>query len=417
MANRSINSSIGYISFSGLLLSMLFPWTQLTKSFESDIQPYSLIIATPITIIFLAAKSRDLKTGRIGLGCLLAALLGSLIIITIILIDGIDAESLRGAYQYAYATILFLLTYSLSKINLHNKKNIIFIQRILILSFIVWVFVGAYQLLIDKNFLTSLVKRSVVTSDRGAISLSSEPAYFGQTLIFYSMSFYLLNKSKLSLLSLILAPTLTMSSVAAIVITVILSIYLLSRYKSKSIFFIPLIALLITYTPYLTSALSEVTDTRIFYLLDKLTQEGAYILLDGSLNIRITHFYYSHLGFISDFGIPHGTKYWPRYIDSRIGEFSLLWDSGTQQTNRINSGIGGVLFEGGIFSLGLLGAVFYILNKASKNRSELILFTGISITLMYTGYTFKTPFIYILITLLIIRRQPASTNLLKERII
>ncbi|WBG65981.1 hypothetical protein [Pseudomonas citronellolis] len=417
MANHKISSSIGYLLFTVLLISMLFPWTQLTNAFESDVQPYSFLIAAPLTITLLLAKIRHLKTTKLGLGLLLGSVLGISTAAIIISIDGIDSESLRAAYQYLYAALLFLLLYIFTNIELHNERTRRFLQRIFIFTFIIWTGVGAYQLLVDKNFLTSLVKRSVVTTDRGAISLSSEPAYFGQTLIFYATAFYLLNKTRLALLALILVPILSMSSVAVIVIILLLVLFLIARYKTRALLSIPFIALAGIYLPTLTQEISRLTDIRIFYLLDKFIHDGAYILLDGSFNIRITHFYYSHLGFLESLGLPHGAKSWPTYIDSKIGEYALLWDSGTQQTNRINSGIGGVLFEGGWFSVGLLGALFYTLRRLAKNNAEGLLLIGSVIIFMYTGYTFKTPFLYIIIALLLIRKQPSSQPYFKEKIV
>lgn len=417
MATHTLSSHFGRALFSVLLISMLFPWTQLTTAFESDVQPYSFLIAAPLTLALLAIKIRKLKTTRFGLGCLLGCLTGISTAAIIFAIDGVDTDSLRAAYQYLYAALMFLLIYVLENTQLHNKETQKFLQRILLFTFIIWVGVGAYQQFLDKNFLTSLVKRSVVTTDRGAISLSSEPAYFGQTLIFYSIAFYLINQIRFSLIALILVPILTLSSVAVIVITLLFLLLIIARYKAKAIAFTPIIIIILIYTPALIQDLSKISDIRILYLLDKFIHDGIYILLDGSFNIRITHFYYSHLGFIENFGIPHGAKSWPAYIDSRIGEYALLWDSGTQQTNRINSGIGGVLFEGGWFSVGLLGALFYTLRRLAKNNAEGLLLIGSVIIFMYTGYTFKTPFLYIIIALLLIRKQPSSQPYFKEKIV
>lgn len=120
MFNSSSNPRLGSIYFSTLLITMLFPWTQLTNTFESDIQPYSLILATPLAIFLFLSKANIQKTSKTGLGCLLACMLGTLIIFLIALIDGINYESMRGVYQYAYATIFFLLIHSISTKKSHK---------------------------------------------------------------------------------------------------------------------------------------------------------------------------------------------------------------------------------------------------------------------------------------------------------
>ncbi len=390
-----------------LLITALFPWIQLSPLIKTDTQPYSFLLVIYalyiISLISLLSKNtRYSQLNKTQQYYLISSILAFFIVLTIPLIDTLDFDTLRGVYQYLYACIVFLFLFLVS-FYYPSKKTIKFLYFLLLSSFSVWVFVGLYQYYVKKDFLTTLLNRAVVTDDRGVISLSCEPAYFAHVLLFYSIVFFLYNKRSLAYISFFLIIFLTKSSVViAVGVAILIMIYLQKvTYKKLAIFFAISFLLLINMKTIVNSIENN---SRIVHLAKKLVNHPESILYDGSLNIRLTHFYYSYHGFLNDFGIPHGVKSWPNYIDSRIGDIDFLFDSGTQETSRINSGIGGILFESGLLGFLLIFMTILILSSLAKSKKEKVLFVLIYILFFHTGYTYKLPFFYIMLYLLYIRK-------------
>lgn len=388
-----------------LVVAMLFPWVQFIFKSDSDVQPYSLFLLIPVTLVLAVSFffNGDYKVSKIGVNSLLAAFSGMLVALIILSIDGLNLESLRASYQYIYAAIFFMALFFVSGKKKPSLENLYYLNKIIAATFWVWVFVGLYQRFIDKEFLVHLLNRSVVTADRGVVSLSSEPAYFGLVMLFYSLVFFIFNRKILGITSLILMVFLTMSSVSIVVLLASLFVFYLHRGKLLSLVFIPLFALFIYYLGLWVISASWLSEYRVVQLIERVYSNAALLFMDGSLNIRLSHFYYSHHGFINDFLIPHGALEWPNYISRNIGSVHFLWDTGLNQTSRINSGIGGMLFEGGVFSLIFIFFAlrsFYLLAEHRGEASVIILLVMIS---LYAGFTFKSPHVYLLIYLFYLR--------------
>ncbi|WP_462174965.1 hypothetical protein [Pseudoalteromonas gelatinilytica] len=142
---------------------------------------------------------------------------------------------------------------------------------------------------------------------------------------------------------------------------------------------------------------------RLGYILENLDSILDVVILDQSINTRLTHIYYSIYGSFESYLVPNGASYWPSYIQSKaIGP--LLWSTGLETTERINSGIGQVFFELGF--LGLL--IFFFIYKSiivNKNKKESIwLFLTIILFMLNTLNLSYPPFC-LLIAYLIVRNK------------
>lgn len=401
-----------------LLILMLFPWTRITSGFDSDVQPYSFAYGIVVLFIFMLTYAIKPLWGLSkveGYVVLAAIALFIEAFIIVIISDGPDA--LRGTYQYLNgATFLMLLFFVLKYQNHHRDSKLIY--SIVFYGFVIWISTGFIQLVYNKTFLTSFVSRSVLTSDRGAISLSSEPGYFGYTLIFFSVFFLLYEKKRLAIISALLVPILTLSAASIASLAILCVIIITYRYGLRSLALIAMLAIAAYFTGDFLTRQPELADYRAVTLMRHLYEDRSKILLDGSLNIRLVHMYYSHLGFLESLGIPNGVTYWPTYLSERVGESSLLWDTGLNQTSRINSGMGGIIFEGGWLSLAVITLILMIIRESTENRKQFALFCAVFIYLFYIGFNFRTPFLYILLLVVLMRARPqcAAEDITKDKV-
>lgn len=404
-----MNITIRQALLAPLLLLMLFPWTKLTSTFDSDIQPYSLVYGTGFLLACMlgsAARPRWTVT-KVESDLLLIALLLFIEAIMMVLVsDGPDV--IRGVYQYLNGAILFFVIFFVLQDGRHANYSLQ-LYRLTLVGFCIWVGVGIIQLLIDRTFLTSFVNRSVLTNDRGAISLSSEPGYFGYTLIFFTLFFLLYGKKRLAVLSAFLIPALTMSAASVASLCILIGILVTYRYGIKSLLILALLGTVTYFAGDILVRQPEISDYRAVKLIGNLYDDKSALLLDGSFNIRLVHLYYSHLGFIESFGLPNGVTHWPSYLAARVGEISLLWDTGLDQTTRINSGMGGILFEGGWLSVAVMASILILTRASTQSRRQFALHTAIFIYLFYIGFNFRTPFLYLLILAALMQNHADGT--------
>ncbi|MDC0090002.1 hypothetical protein OAI66_00810 [Gammaproteobacteria bacterium] len=156
-----------------LALTVLFPEVGLVKS--TDVQPNFFFLASISTFIFLGRVRLSTKGVLYFTLCLLSLLLSFIV----------HHENITWTYilKYSIALISFYLCYVLYSNGLLSISN-----KLIVFAIIVYVLVAVMQFIIP-DFLTFLVSRSqtqstqdLLSSGRGMLSLTGEPAHFGKAI-------------------------------------------------------------------------------------------------------------------------------------------------------------------------------------------------------------------------------------------
>ncbi|MEY8711621.1 hypothetical protein [Mangrovibacter phragmitis] len=390
-----------------------FPWVTLGfLNFGSDIQLYSTLICTLVLpLVFISRLA--IRTGftftldKTFYGVLLF-IFGCVFSILMILVkDGVSFDSLRGIFPYLTA-ILWIVFVSL--VSRDYKK---YILNTIPFAFFIWFIVGLIQLVYNRDFLVSYLNRTVITSDRGVISLGSEPAYFAMACLCFTIIFFMQKKKVLTFLSFFSLIFLTRSS--AVIFPLLLSMALYwgipfirtstkSNLRFLSVLFIFLIILLFmlfllfSYDLGFFSGMdSSSRIAKLFSMFATLDFSG--LIMDGSFNIRLTHYAGSLYYFFRDLGMPHGTLMWPEAVTKFSLNSRIFWDTGLNQTTRINSGLGTILFEGGWFGVTIFLGLYLILTANEFSSLKKILILIILFIFFMSVFSIKIPFLYVTIML------------------
>ena len=402
----TFNSILIFLILLTILVSF-FPWIKLSGSIHTDLQPYALLCASILfyfkTIFVLSRPQRQLYNID---AAILFMILGSLITIIFIFSSNITYLSYRASMTYI-TIIIFSYTLLNSPVLL-SKKTFLKISEF---ALIIWISVGLIQYFYDRTFLTFLLNRTVITQDRGVISLSCEPGYFGAVLSVLFFIFILERKFFYALLSVTSVMFLAKSSVAvgAIFASIVIYCFFLMYKNGFGSGFLKTIMIMFVATLLVSLIINSFNldpNSRItrFIIWIKSGDLGKFID-DGSLNIRLSHISYSIQSFIKSFPIPHDPNSWVYNIESFTSYSNIFWNPGTHETNRINSGLGTILYEGGIGGLMILIGSFLYLSKYSLSKLEAFAFILIFAFLILVLYSYKQPFVYVLLYYLRLRKQ------------
>lgn len=395
----------------GICFCSFFPWISLGfLNFGSDIQIYpTLILVALLPVVFTALTVKGYnwkyRNKRLYTGIILFLIGASLIIVSILVVDGINYDALRGIYPYLSAIVWTLFACCICRYYPAVVKKYVYLAMIL------WLAVAFIQFFIDKHFLSALLRRTVITDDRGVISLGSEPAYFAMTLLAFAFVLFIYEKKKSALALVFLLIILSKST--AVIIPLLLCIafllfipYLFQGQRRIYKIFLFLLMLLLASTLFfvLTSGkiniATDESSSRFYKLLSTIASFDIYsILIDGSFNIRLTHYAASLTGFFSNLGFPNGINSWPLFVSDYALHSHVFWNDGLNETNRINSGLGTLLFEGGIFGLIMFIGIYYILTFYNPAPLKKILVLVTLFIMLMCVYSIKIPYLYIVVML------------------
>ena len=139
-------------------------------------------------------------------------------------------------------------------------------------------------------------------------------------------------------------------------------------------------------------------DNRAIFLANSLISNPEVLLVDGSINSRVSNIYFSLKGFFDNYGIPAGFSAFPIYWTSEIAGHDIFFQSASSAPIRIMSFYGAMLFE-----LGLIGALIpitysIIIFEAYKDNARqllilifyinAILFTAVPMSFTLVGMYF-----------------------------
>lgn len=332
-------------------LSVLFPYINVFP-FYVDIQPNALVISC----VYLLINNKKILSSIKKDFALDYFLFFITLLIPIVYFD-FSFNAVRAIVVYMSFIIVPICGYYILKDERKIREGMI--KK----AIMVWLFVGLVQNFIKSDFLSFLLIRMSTGGDRGVTSLATEPTNYGYVCLFFIV-FCLMFKSekgKYILISLFQLIFLARSTTAILLLFIgIVIIVIYKYYKSLYFLFAIFISIfLIIGLFYLVTTF--LPDSRMATLLIKIL-DNPYktITTDGSVNQRLGHIIFAIKGSLDNFLIPRGYSAFGDY--SRSVYIAGYSDVAFVVGNRILSGLGGTIFELGIFSLIV---IFQIKNKVS----------------------------------------------------
>lgn len=311
---------------------------------------------------------------------------------TILILTGVIIGSLRGLDMGAIRSMgnvaSFSIVFLLGRRALFCNREAVFAS----LKTALWIYVGValIQITIAPAFGQGLLphQSGSFLRGRGVTSLATEPTYFGYYLICLAVLFWTLDMKRkvmysiVALLSLLFASRSTTS--IAVLGAIAACFALIKAISSARGFVVVTVLLAATYHLYeavgleLGRYLLETQSSRALTIFGKILNDPTDLLtLDGSGNRRFLAIALSVYGAFDVWLVPQGFNSFNEYINSKEIQdtFSELIVY-LADYNRIQSTIGGLLWEYG--AMGLILVVF-ILRKLSKSGTDVAIVAGIAI--------------------------------------
>ena len=369
------------------LFCCFFPYIAFLPIFETDLQPYALLLATVLFTISKDRKPRELWF----------LMLPGLFCFGLLLADEISLFGLRVTASYISIWLISSATYSV----LRADGGVGLIKRHLNWSVYLWLVVGCIQFFFDKTFASSVVPNMSTDHARGVTSLATEPSFYGIMCIFFLLLNYTFNNNNRILAAIILFQLIFLAqSSVAILMIVFLPVYAFIFMSSRKALIFT--ALFVVFLPAMSSwALMTFEDNRAIYLLQSILNDPLSVLNnDVSVNARMSHMLFSLYGFFDNWLLPHGFNNFDEYVAKSLfsSNSGYIWLGLIQKDVKIMSGYGAALFELGILGLILPIAITLIIRRAYCNdfRKFLVLSFFLN-TILFGAIQLSLPLLAVLI--------------------
>lgn len=379
------------------IIISFMPWIDFgIKVSDSDIQPFFLLPLFALTVYAIANK--ELAITKTQLKVIAAYLLCILGIIVSEINFGVSSLTARGIFPYVTSVFLFTIWGALKR----SPQNDLIIIRSINIAFYLWLAACIFQTLFQPLILDGLLSRVVYSPGRGVSGFSTEPSYAGSVFIFFVIIYSMTRNKTKTLIAACGGMILTMSSVFVLNILAIAAISLLFNTKTKTLLklaaSIPILILAISIL--LSSGALE--NSRLFYFINSASSlQFSNFTYDSSVNVRLSHFIVSIYGSIQNWMIPNGFGSWKPFLDKVVytdGIFPFLY--ATDQTTRINNGLGAIIYESGFFGIILIISLLSYLRKITKSWKTAFEYSSIIIVLLtLQGLYIVFPYAYILVYL------------------
>ena len=305
------------------LLLCMFPFLFGNPFFETDMQPYALVLAV---ILCLFNVTKSVNHGRFRTYFLIS-LFTLFIALLIVLLDGISLSSLRGFYNYC---AIFFIPWAIS-ITFYTVGG--FPERFIKLCIIIWFSVSLVQFFVDRSFAVSLVG-TVRWQDmsRGVVGLASEPSYLGIACFYFLLmtKFFTKKKWLFVVMIVIMGVLFAQSSLGIVFIGVYWLFFLMDNMRSRKGWIILIISIAMFFG-FIFLLETRFTNTRMSTILTGFINEGiAGVEDDSSIDTRYNSIVDAMQDAFGNYLIPIGFR------------------------ERIGSAYGGFLCEIGIFAVPLL---------------------------------------------------------------
>ena len=345
----ALRATIALVFF---ITAVLFPYIQIVPIGTEGVQPLALCLAVPI-ILF----NQRWLTAPASIW-LLAWLM--FVAFCVFLSGDVDLPAARSFINYASLFLITLASYCVA----HQVENLI--PRMVIASIWVWLAVGVVQSMFWQDFLYPLLPEVRRSESRGVVSLAPEPGYYATMLLFFLILLFMYRREQSihALACIAQIVLLARSAMVTVILVAIIGIYGALRFEIRKVLSVCGLLAVGWIVPVYTDFFDG---TRMGDLAKQaLAQPLELVRQDASISDRIGQIVFSFKGAFDNWFLPNGFNSWGLYYTSemlRAADYlGKYW--GSSPPTRIQSGIGGPLYELGIFGL----IPLWVLVAAIKNR-------------------------------------------------
>ncbi len=379
--------NILYVIYFG---AILFPYIGYFP-LPIDTQPYALIIG----VIYLVLKS------YVGLQIpkLTSYLIVPIIVSVLLGINNLTTAAMRSIIGYISVFVFFLSAYNLLK----NPKIYNIFLLTLKCSVVIWLTGGVIELVVGNGVWSPLLNnlRPGGGAGRGGNSFAPEPTYWGMHCIFLMIINNLTVKNKYIEIALIVQILiLSRSSMAVMFIMIIYGIELV-----KVISFGKLIKYLALILIFVEIAVNYFSETRISTLISYVINNPLKLInSDVSINSRIGHVIFSLIGAFDSWFIPRGYDNFGNYLTLKLQNIDwYVWLADFGHEERIMSGIGGAIFELGIFGVAYVVFIYMVGTQGSDTVKSKLFAVVLIYLIMLTAQPLTYPLFGVLLAIVMLK--------------
>ena len=384
------STNLDRVLFSFFIFFCLLPYLNVLR-IPTDGQPNALVLS----IIIFSIWIRNYKYHRYFLFI-------SLFIILSFILGSISGRQLN--FNFFRSLIAYLSLFFITIISYVSFK-LGYVLKWKWFKIFVYVNIGVslLQRLLGFNFIEFLFFRFATSDTRGVTGLTPEPT-FNASIGIFCLSIYLLNyydKARNYILVLIFfwIVFLAQSSTIVLMSFPIVLLYFTFKYFTKVI--LPLLVVGIIAFTVFNKKNDEKVQSRLFTVLSVVVANPSTLLiLDGSVNERISHIVIPIYASLKDFMIPHGTNM--TVVNNEVTSlkkttnFFYFYSPGAG-IERIMSGWAMMFYEVGFFAFVLFFYLLFLIFFKLDNFGLEFLGAILFIIVLFTAVTVNTAIVpYIL---------------------
>lgn len=352
-------------------ITCFFPFIKwLEISGNSDLQPWCLLVTFSL-VFYYGITGKKITISRKIFNFYKVIVMGIVIgLIVTILINGFQiSRSVR--YLATYISLILISAFAY----LFCKEDKGFDERKIKIIINIYLIVGIIQRF-QKDFLYDFIANARTSENRGVVSLTSEPSFYGYMCIFF-MFFVFDFKSNRNIYILNILFQICLLAKSSITILylgifgILLVIFNIKKINLKKVVvLVSLFGIVIVVGRYY---LAINGGQRIAFFINTLISQNSInnavniLLNDYSVSVRVNDIKVCLTGFMEYYGIPHGFE-----------------------TRKISSGYGALIFSMGWIGIIIIGFIFEFCRKAYKGQFSKILPLFLTI-IMFSAIQLSNP--------------------------
>jgi len=265
--------------------------------------------------------------------------------------------------QYARFINVFIVHFSVFFLTHYLLKTDHFLlKKSLLIVYSIYIFGAFFQLIFPEIF-SSLFSFIRTSSNRGLTSFASEPSSLALNCFLILISLKIMGlKSRAFYLNLFLVIILSLNSVILFILISAIFISTILKIKIKNFIKIMFI-ILISFV--LISKIEFFQSSRVFRNINLLFSNPELLLLDSSVNRRISHMIFPILGFFKGYFIlPSFSMTYTKDVFQILSSAYPLFSG--EIGGNVMSGLGQLITNLGIFGLGIFGYIYFKVFKSNK---------------------------------------------------
>jgi hypothetical protein len=354
------------------LLSVLFPYVTLLP-FGTDLQPTCLVLSCAIMLRGNISKSVPAHLWLLGY-MLLAA-------ICVMFIGDTTFPAFRSLGNYVSIFLISLASYHFFN---PAKVSVIHFTK---MANIAWFAVGLGQTYMSGELLNGILPDVRRTVSRGVVSLAPEPGYYATTCLFFLLLLFLFKQERSihGIICVVQITLLARSSIITVFLACSLLVYLATAWTIRNVLAVTLVTASGWFVATQTPILENTRIADVFNLA--IADPTSLTHTDSSISDRVGQVVFSLKGSLENYLLPNGFSSWGPYYYSEVSQandwLTPYW--GNRYPDRIQSGIGAVFYELGVF--GFIVPVVFLGGTRRKfgrltARPAIVFLTVVTLTLL-----------------------------------